>query len=335
MRGVLREILGSMGILVTGAGGFLGGVVAARLAARGDRVIALGRSVASLAAAQRVGCETVVADLRDRAAVSLLASLGPLDAVVHCAGLSSNWDTRSAFAANNISATGNLLGMCPAFGMPHVVFVSSSSVYFAFRDQLGVHEAHPLPQPVNDYAWSKREAEALVHAAPNTSIIRPRGIFGTGDTALLSRLLRAARRGPLPLFRDGRAVIDLTHVDDVTAALMAVLDARAATVGNIYNVSGGEPVRVVEIIEQAAARSGLSVRWKAMPWLLAKAGLGALEAYHRAFRPEVEPIATRYSAGLLAFSQTLDISAIARDTGWRPAISFSQGLDRTFGGPNS
>jgi len=39
---------------------------------------------------------------------------------------------------------------------------------------------------------------------------------------------------------------------------------------------------------------------------------------------------TAYSAGLLAFSQTLDISAIRDAIGWRPQISFDEGLRRTF-----
>ena len=324
-----------MRILVTGAGGFLGGVVARRLVDRGDEVVALGRSERSLEGVRSARCETAIADLTDRNAVARLSAIGPIDAIVHCAGLSSNWGTRAAFAANNIAATENLVCVLPKLGRPHVVFISSSSVYFAFRDQFGVGEAQPLPRPVNDYGWSKREAEVRVRAQPNATIIRPRGIYGAGDTALLPRLLRAARRGPLPLFRGGKAVIDLTHVDDVAASVAAVLDARAVTVGKTYNVSGGEPLRVVEIIERAAERTGTTVRWRSLPWPLAKAGLSALEAGHRAFRPHVEPIATTYSAGLLAFSQTLDISAIARDTGWRPAIPFAEGLDRTFGGPSA
>ena len=322
----------SMRILVTGAGGFLGRVVARHLAGRGDDLVALGRSEASLVQVRDLGCRTWVSDLTDTSAVARLASIGHVDALVHCAGLSSTWAPRAAFAANNITATENILGVCDALGNPHIVFVSSSSVYFAFRDQHRVGEAHPLPPPVNAYAWSKREAEAVVRASPNATIIRPRGIYGAGDTALLPRLLRVARRGPMPLFRGGNAVIDLTHVEDVAAAIAAVLDLRAATVSNTYNVSGGEPIRVVEIIERAAKRTGTTVRWRRVPWPLAKSGLRALEASHRVFRPHVEPIATAYSAGLLAFSQTLDISAIARDTGWRPAISFTDGLERTFGG---
>jgi len=48
--------------------------------------------------------------------------------------------------------------------------------------------------------------------------------------------------------------------------------------------------------------------------------------------PKVEPIVTAYSAGLLAFSQTLDLSAIRNAIGWTPKVSFDEGLARTFAG---
>ncbi|TIW90860.1 NAD-dependent epimerase/dehydratase family protein, partial [Mesorhizobium sp.] len=56
-------------------------------------------------------------------------------------------------------------------------------------------------------------------------VLRPRGIYGAGDRALLPRLIKAAKNRPLPVFRDGRARIDLTHVDDVVDAVMVALAA--------------------------------------------------------------------------------------------------------------
>lgn len=320
-------------VLVTGAAGFLGRHLARHLAANGFAVVALGRTAQSLAQLKSDGLRIVACDLEAPGALTALNGVGRIDAVVHCAGLSSNWGARSAFASANVEATRNLLTKLTDLGAPHVVYVSSSSVCFDFLDRLLVREDQPLPRSVNDYAWSKREAEDVVRATRDlpTTIIRPRGIYGRGDTALLPRLLRAARRGPLPLFRGGRTVIDLTHVEDVASSIVAVLRARERTRGKTYNVSGGEPIAVRDIIEQSAARAGVDVRWRPVPWSVARAGIRGLEVFHKTFRPGVEPFVTVYSAGLLAFSQTLDISAIEYDTGWRPAIPFSVGLDRTFG----
>jgi nucleoside-diphosphate-sugar epimerase len=318
-------------ILVTGAGGFLGARVARHLAAGGHHVMALARSASSLDGLCDVPVSPLVCDLGDSTSVSSLA-LAKIDSIVHCAGLSSNWGPRHDFERNNVAATANLLDQAKKCGAPHFVYVSSSSVYFRFSDQLDVSETAVLPTPVNHYAWSKAAAERLVRSARDlpTTIVRPRGIYGKGDRALLPRLLRAARRGPLPSFHGGRAVIDLTHVDDVVAAIACLLQQGNKAAGAIYNVSGGEAVSIRDIIVRSARLAGIAVRWREVPWPIAITAIRAIERFHSVFRPKVEPIVTAYSAGLLAFSQTLDLSSIRNEIGWLPTISFEEGLRRTF-----
>lgn len=321
-------------VLVTGSGGFLGGYVARHLISTGCRVVATGRSALSLQSLQNDGIETVPLDLSDPIAWARLAPMGRFDAIVHCAGLSSNWGPRRAFAIGNIETTANGLHYARHHGAPHFVYVSSPSVTFQFCDQLNVREDQALPRPVNAYAWSKAAAETLVRSAHDlpTTILRPRGIYGNGDKAMLPRLIKAAARGPLPLIRDGAAVIDLTYVDDVASAIAAVLAHRAHTAGATYNVSGGEPLPVRDIISHCAQRAGITVSWRKTPLLVALTAARSLEAVHRVFCPSLEPIVTAHSVGLLAFSQTLDLAAIRRDTGWQPQIRFDAGLSRTFSG---
>jgi nucleoside-diphosphate-sugar epimerase len=319
-------------IVVTGAGGFLGNRLVRHLALLGHEVVAFGRSAGLLDALKGEHFTIAICDLADAAARPAPGISGRVDAIVHCAGLSSNWGPRSAFEKDNVHATANLLNLARAWGTPHFVHVSSASVYFRFSDQLDVHETFPLPPPVNNYAWSKVAAEERVRAASDfpTTIVRPRGIYGRGDRALLPRLLRAAASGPIPLFRGGRAVIDLTHVDDVVAAIACILDHGDATAGVTYNVSGGEAVSIHDLILRSAKLAGIDVQWRKVSWPVGFAAVRAVEAFHRVFRPAVEPVVTAYSAGLLAFSQTLNLSAIRNDIGWRPAISFDEGLRRTF-----
>ena len=69
-----------------------------------------------------------------------------------------------------------------------------------------------------------------------------------------------------------------------------------------------------------------------LSWPVALTAVRAIEGFHRLFRPQVEPVVTAYSAGLLAFSQTLDLSAIRNDIGWTPKVEFAEGLRRTFAG---
>jgi nucleoside-diphosphate-sugar epimerase len=319
-------------ILVTGASGFLGACLVRRLAADGHEVVALGRSISLHDIFRDAPVTARTCDLLDAASLSALDVAKNIDSIVHCAGLSSSWGSRRAFELNNITATANLLDQSRRWGASHFVYISSSSVYFRFCDQLETSENVVLPTPVNDYAWSKVVAEKLVRSASDipATIVRPRGIYGKGDTALLPRLLRAAKSGPVPSFRKGRAVIDLTHVEDVVSAIVCILQQGGKAAGSIYNVSGGEAVSIRDIINRSAKLAGIDVTWREIPWPLAFVGISAIERFHKVFRPAVEPVVTAYSAGLLAFSQTLDLSAIRNEIGWRPAISFDEGLRRTF-----
>lgn len=322
-------------VLVTGATGFLGREVVRALADRGDEPVASGRDAARLGDLRDAGLRTLSLDLSDREAVAeACGTPGPLDAVVHCAALSSPWGSRSAFEAANVTGTRSAVALARAGGARRLVHISSPSVCFAFRDRLMVREDEPLPAPANAYAATKAVSEALVLGAGECGpiVLRPRAIYGRGDTTLLPRLLRAARSGPLPLMRDGLAVTDPTHVSDVVGAVLAALDAATHAEGHVVNVSGGEPVPMRRMVEESCARAGLTPRWRRVPVRLAMTAAAAMEAVAR-WRPgRPEPRATRYAIGTLAYSQTLDPARARALLGWEPRIGFDEGLALTFEG---
>ncbi len=319
-------------IAITGATGFLGGALARRLLGAGQAVIAMGRDEAKLAALEQLGATCIASDLSRGAPP---APEMDVSAVVHSAALSSAWGAYAAFRAANVHGTASALAFARIAGARRFVHVSTPSVYFRFRDQRLVREDMALPQPVNAYAATKREAESLVQAQTDLDylILRPRGLYGPGDTALLPRLLRAARAGPLPLVRDGSAETDLTHIDDVVDSVLAALGAPSGLPTRVFNISGGEPKSMRTIAESACARAGVTVRWRTMPAraLLLAARAMELASHMQSERPE--PRITAYGAGLFAFTQTLDISAAKTHLGWSPAASFEEGLHRTFESP--
>lgn len=315
------------GIIITGATGFLGGAIARRLLQEGEQVVALGRDRAKLAALETLGAEVYALDLSSDDPLPPLRANG----LIHCAALSSPWGTRAAFERANITGTRRAILLAHQAGACRLVHISSPSVYFRFADQESVPEDAPLPPPVNAYAATKAASETLVLAAPELSpvILRPRGLYGPGDTALLPRLLRAAASRPLPLMRGGMAATDLTYIDDVADAAITALRAPAAP-SRIYNVSGGEALSIRKVAEQAGAMAGISVRWRNMPWPLVLAAARASETLCNALPGRPEPPVTAYSAGLFAFRQTLSLERITRELGWRPRVSFDEGVARTF-----
>ncbi|SLN37625.1 NAD-dependent epimerase/dehydratase family protein [Roseisalinus antarcticus] len=314
-----------MTILVTGATGFLGGRLARRLHREGRPVLATGRDGPALARLAEEGIATARADLSHEG----LPGVTPT-AIIHCAALSSPSGPAPAFSAANVATVRRLLDLARRAGNRRFVQVSTPAVYWRPSDQIGLSESAPLPPPVNHYAATKRRAERMVLAAPELGpvVLRPRAIYGRGDTALLPRLAAAAARGPLPLFRDGRAVTDLTHVEDVVDACIAALDVAAEDLPEVpvFNVSGGAAQPLREVIERVCAHRNLPLRWRPVPVPVAMAVARASAAVAALTGHRREPAATRYAVGVLAYSQTLDISRARNHLGWSPRISFEEGF---------
>jgi nucleoside-diphosphate-sugar epimerase len=323
-----------MTIVVTGATGFLGRHICSRLIQLGESVVALGRDREKGAILEQSGARFFPFDLVLDDTSRLASDIDTADSLVHAAALSSNWGSRAAFLAANVYGTKQAIALSRAISAKRFVFLSSPSVTFRFADQFDVVERTPLPPPVNAYAESKGLAETLVRAAVDLSpiILRPRAIYGAGDTALLPRLIRAAQRGALPLLRDGKAVTNLTHVDDAANAVLAALSAPVHCGGRTYNIASPDVIEVREIIESACRKASIPVRWRRVSWPLART-LVRLGEYRSLLTPgRPEPAVTLYSLGILAFSQTLDISAAATDLGFGPETGFSDGLAKTFRG---
>lgn len=321
-----------MRVIVSGATGFLGGALCRRLRNAGVEVVALGRNREKGSLLKEMGVGFVAMDLGEPPNAALGDSIGGADAFVHAAALSSAWGETAAFMRANVAGTRNAMALARAAGVGRFIFISSPSVIFRLADQTLVREDAPLPKPVNAYAASKQLAEAEVLAAPDLApiVLRPRAIYGPGDKALLPRLIRAAGRGPLPLLRGGSARTNLTYLEDAARAIETALRAPSAVRGRIYNIAGGEvPLRLV--VEQAAARAGINVRWRSVPWPLALAAARLTETVARLAPGRREPVITVYGLGLLAFTQTLDISAARTDLGFTPKVGFDEGLDLTFG----
>ena len=220
-------------VLVTGATGFLGGAVCRLLHRRGWQVTGTGRNTAVGRELERDGIPFRRASLEEANATARLCT--GQGAVVHCAARSSPWGRWEEFHAANVRATENLLRRAREAGVGKLVHVSTPSIYFDYRHRLDLTETSPLPaRPANAYAATKLAAERLALAAAAAGlpviVLRPRAIFGPGDTTIFPRLLRAARAGRLPIIGDGRTLADLTYIDDAAEAVACALAAPAGAV---------------------------------------------------------------------------------------------------------
>lgn len=307
-------------VLITGATGGLGRVLAAQLHMAGRKVIATGRN-------RDLGAQLTAAGLcfrpADLAADDLDGLLHGVDCVHHLAALSSPWGPDHAFERGNVTATQRLLEAARRQGVRRFIHASTPSIYTRPAHQLNLTEHSPLPaRMVNAYARTKLAAERMVQAANTpgfaTVALRPRAIISPHDTVLLPRLLRAAERGRLPLPGNGRALIEPTDARDVARAFL-LAEARAEALGGrVFNLSGGQPVALRDLAGHVFARLGRTIAMPGLPARMVLALAGAAELAAR-LRPQgAEPALTRYSAMALGWSQTFDLSAARGDLGWSP-----------------
>jgi len=316
-----------MGIFVTGGTGLLGGSLVRSLHAAGHRVTASGRNALRLQDLEKIQIPTCNLDYTDTQ--NLHDALAGHSTLVHCGALSSAWGRKEAFKTQNGDATQNLVNAAITAGIKKFIYISSSSVYFDFSNRLDLKETDPLPSEfASHYTWSKHLGEvATLNASDKMMcvILRPRGIIGAGDAALAPRLIKAAQKGLLPLPNGGKALASITCVDDVVSAIAAVIEAKSYLTGNIYNISGAKPVSVKELVEQTLYLTSTKTKIFSVPYSAIAPLVCIKETIHSALNLS-EPTITKYSLGLLAFSQTLNTEALERDTGWQPKLSAADGL---------
>ena len=125
----------------------------------------------------------------------------------------------------------------------------------------------------------------------------------------------------MPLPNGGRALIELTDVRDAAAAFIAADAARERASGQAFNISGGQPRRLRDLLETIFATLGTAPRLVNLPAGPAMAAAWLAERVAALLPGRPEPQATRYAIMALAFSQTFDLTAARDVLGWAPAFS--------------
>ncbi|MGB6192024.1 MAG: NAD-dependent epimerase/dehydratase family protein [Terracidiphilus sp.] len=223
-------------LLVTGATGFLGAAVVHLARSQGWQVRAFSRGASEIE-----GVESVSGDIRDPEALRRAAA--GIDAIVHAAGLAHVFGPRAkdsaAFQSVNEVGTLNVIDAALFCHVPHVVLVSSVSVYGSYR---GDHcyettPCHPEgPYASSKYAAERRAAERVSASETRLTILRLATIYGAGDRGNVARLIVALRRGRFLWIGSGSNRKSLIHkADAARACLMPLQLQRRGT--EVFNVS--------------------------------------------------------------------------------------------------
>jgi len=309
-------------ILVTGAAGFVGAAVTDVLLAQGRRVVGLDNlndyydpalKQARLARLlPQAGFRFVQADVSDRDAMMALAAAEP--GVTHVLHLAAQAGVRRSLVDPYSYVTSNVMGHVTMLEMArrlprleHFVYASSSSVY-GCNASLPFREGDRVDAPSSLYAVTKRSAElasqsyAHLYGLPQTGLrfFTVYGPWGRPDMAYYL-FARAITEGtPLSLYDGAGLSRDFTYIDDVVAAVCAILEAPASKAeARLLNIGNDRPERVsrlVSLLEQALGRQA-DIR-----------------------------VTPRPSADMEMTWASLDL--IRGLTGWSPRVSLEEGVGR-------
>ncbi len=314
-----------MEILVTGATGFLGRNLAARLVRDGHRVTALTRGEGSAGALERLralGVVERIGAVTDDAAVR--AAVRGMEAVVHCAQVGSRASRAEAEAVNLIGSE-NVLRAAESLGVRRMVFRSSESVTRGSLARSYIDEEFPAPAHYRDAsAHALALAEELVMAAGGerftTVCVRPGILWGADDTRWLPDVLRRVRAGTFRWVDGGRPMVPTSHVDSVVDAMVRALTTEKGAWGTYY-VTDDERVTAREFVTRAvAAAGGGKVNAASLPYWAADA-LGWW-----AERTRSETGCWRAEVSRLGLGAHFNVQRARKELGWAPVVTVEEGM---------
>jgi nucleoside-diphosphate-sugar epimerase len=314
-----------MCLFVTGGSGFVGGQAIKHFVARGDEVLAMSRSEKSDAALRALGATPVRCDLE----TVTREHIDSAEAVIHCAAFVEQWGPKDAWKRFNVDGTARMLKAAREAGARRFIHISTESVLWHGQSLRNVDETYPLaPHSPYPYSWTKAQAEQLVQAANapgfETIILRPRFIWGPGDTTLMPTIERMAKSGGWMWVDHGRAMTSTTHVANLVHAIeLALTKGRG---GEAYFVldDGVRPMR--EMITRMAEAKHLTLANRSVPGWFADFLGSACEFVWGAFPLKGDPPITRFSAMILSRDCILSDAKIRREMGYAPVVSVEDGM---------
>ena len=314
-------------VFVTGGSGFIGGRLIARLRSERHDVRALARSRSAAERVRAQGGEPIEGDLGDVAAMR--AGAEGCELAFHAAAMLGDWGKREDFERGNVEGTANALRACAEAGVRRFIHVGTEAALLAGQPLVNVDETARLrPDSPALYSATKARAELAVRAANRegfeTVVVRPRFVWGVGDTTLLPVMVEMVRGGRFAWIGGGRHRTSTTHVDNTVEGL--VLGASRGRPGEVYFVTDGEPVFFREFVTELLATQGVQAPSRSIPAGAASVIASAGEAAWRLLPLPGRPPLTRFAYWVSAQECTIRIEKAREQLGYTPVKTIADGL---------
>jgi nucleoside-diphosphate-sugar epimerase len=312
---------------VTGGSGFVGGALIRRLVRDGWTVRGLARSDRSVQAVEEAGAEAVRGDLDDVNAMR--AGAEGADVVYHAAAKVEDFGDPADFERVTVQGTKNALEAARDVKVPRFVHVGTEAALMAGQPLVNVNETAPLrPDSPAPYPWSKAKAEQAVRDANgnglDTVVVRPRFVWGRGDTTLLPQIIEMTEQGKFAWIGGGHQLTATTHIDNTVEGL--VLGAERGKPGGVYFVTDGDPVVFREFVSELIRSQGVEPPTRTLPLGVARVAAAGAEGAWKLLRRKDRPPLTRFTVWVSALECTINDARARDELGYREVKSREEGL---------
>lgn len=281
-----------MNVLVTGAAGFIGYSLSARLLDDGNTVYGIDNlndyydvtlKQARLARLKnKAGFTFEKLDLADRTGMETLFRENAFDCVVNLAaqaGVRHSIDNPASYVDSNLAGFGNVLEGCRHSNVKHLVYASSSSVY-GLNTHMPFSVHHNVDHPISLYAASKKANELMAHTysylyhLPCTGLrfFTVYGPWGRPDMALFLFTKAILNNRPIQVFNNGDMQRDFTYIDDIVEGVIRVMNripqanpdwssdrpdpSSSCVPYRLYNIGNNQPVALMDFVHAIEAALG-------------------------------------------------------------------------------
>lgn len=322
-----------MKILVTGAAGFIGFNLSQRLLDDGHHVVGIDNlndyydvnlKKARLSLIESNDCfEFVLGDLEDRSKMENLFKSHQFDYVVNLAaqaGVRYSIENPASYVDSNMVGFGNILEGCRHFGVKHLVYASSSSVY-GLNTNMPFSVRQNVDHPISLYAASKKANELMAHTysylydLPTTGLrfFTVYGPWGRPDMALFLFTKAILNNEPIKVFNNGNMQRDFTYIDDIVEGVVRVMNnvpkadpewdskspnpASSCVPYKLYNIGNNAPVALMDFVKAIENAIGMEAKKDFLP-----------------MQPGDVP------------ATYADVNDLIKDTGFKPSTSVEVGI---------
>jgi nucleoside-diphosphate-sugar epimerase len=305
---------------VTGGSGFVGGRIIRELRKRDVAVAALARSDKAAVTVEALGATAVRGDLDDKPALE--AGMRGCDVVFHAAAHVAEHGPLEEFMRATVAGTENVLAAARAAGVSRLVHISTEAVLADGKPIIRADETRPrTTRPAGPYPLTKGLAEERVLAANRdgleTVIVRPRFIWGSGDTNLIPKIVETVKAGRFGWISGGHYPTSTCHVDNVSEG--ALLAAERGIPGEIYFLTDGDPVDFRDFLTAVLDTYGVDPGTRSIPRWIAKL-VASLTGWMK------HPPVTKTAIALVGHEVTVVDAKAREELGYTSHVTREQGL---------